>query len=229
MNMEEVRKWIQEKYPFLAANDDFAVRLYKQEVLKEQLTETRVVYPPVTSIKYLQVGVPATVVGKPMVNGQRRYYNACKTCGRKNCDNPMHEGAIQKSITPILIGDQTDVIHAVLFNDASLDNDLEEINEAFAAVFVGTKYKSSYSGDFELRVNTWEFLTNADHSALTSIYEYFLLNDNPRHILLLTNYNNYIDSIMQKNSSITSENIAKAEKYLVASRDNDYIYMNIIA
>ena len=228
VEIEVVRKWAKEVYPWMT-NEDFLIKLYKKEVLKENFIETRKVYPQFQMIKELKMGMPASLRGKMIEAGNKNLFEVCAVCGRrkKNCDNLSHQGVVSKYALSVDFADEENVIQATIFVNAEDMPKLElDLKDAYEFIVSGKLGTDSRSGEPRFIISTWRALSKEEGEAFNTLYDYFSTHANGEKAIKVDDYHSWLDKVGSYNT-ISMPAIREMEKYLILKSDVDKVYVNV--
>lgn len=221
VELELVRKWGKEKYPWLLNNEDFLIKLYKKEVLNETVIERRKVFPQFVMIKELKEGVPASLRVKMIEQGRRTPFQVCRTCGRKTCLDKTHGGFITKYAVTVELADEEDTIKGALF---FAEEETKKIENSYEFIVYGIKTKDSRTGEPTFRISGWEGLSEKEGEAFNKLYDFFSTHLNGDKSIRREEYLSWLNNL---NNELLQTNIKEMEKFLIVKEDTDKLTVNI--
>ena len=187
MDMDLVRKWARDNYPFLASNDDAIVALYKTRVLKEHVTEKTNFSYKYSPIKQLEEGVPAMIIVTKIDKVRDVVKDVCAVCLKSNCTE--HTERMTKYGGAYNVLDMTGSIRVFLFGD-KLDKDTLDMNDNF--IMYGNKKTNQKFGDITFYLKSLKAVTTSQMSALYAVIDYLTLHSS-NGTLPETEYDNFVN------------------------------------
>ncbi len=218
IDIDIVKKWASEKYPFFMNNEDMLIRLYKKEVLKEVVEENRQYYPAFTTTSELKDDVPVSLRVKFIESGKRISYQACKVCHKKNCMDSSHSGTEVVYIQNVDMGDEDGMIHSTLFLN---DKNISIYENGFIFLVKGKKGKDKYGAD-SFKISGWEALNEEEATAFNDLYNFLVFNTVDK-IVHLPKYETWLNGKPEKEKGL----ITRMEKYLITRKDKETLVPNI--
>lgn len=218
IDLDVVKKWASEKYPFFMNNEDMLIRLYKREILNEVVDEKRQYFPSFTTIGELKDNTVVSLRVKLLETGTRKNYKGCLVCHKKDCLDTTHKG--QEIITVVNgdIGDESGMLPTTFFLN---NNNIEIFDKAFVFLVRGKKAKDKNGIDV-FRQSGWLPLSEKETVAFNILYDFFLLQSTEAH--------KEVSTSKYETWSKAQENIAeieKMEKYLITRKEKEQITPNI--
>ena len=218
IDIDIVKKWASEKYPFFMNNEDMLIRLYKKEMLKEVVEESRQYYPAFSTISELKENIPVSLRVKFIELGNRTPYQACKVCHKKNCMDSSHSGTETTYVQNVDMGDEDGMIHSTVFLN---DKNISIYENAFIFLVKGKKGKDKYGGD-TFKIYGWEALSEEEAMAFNDLYNFLVFNTAEKIVHLLK-YETWLKGKPEKEKIL----ITKMEKYLIIRKDKDTLVPNV--
>jgi len=218
IDMNAVREFGKRKYPFLVRNEDFLLKLYKREVLKEQPFEMVVTVPKFVSVDKLRENVPSSVDAVTIEKG-RREYQACKTCKKKVCSDPTHGGMISRFVIMMEVGDESGTVDGVAFLDAE---DVDKFVSSNPKILVGVKKLNERDNKMQFFINRWFVLTGKEYLFFRKFKDFIEVQADIQGRVIKNRYDKW-----KELQTIDEGVLEVAEKYLITKQDNDFIYCNV--